>query len=629
MDLPYPRSSSPASAIHVVCTENMTSPEDVLTLQTLGGILARQSPSIYVVNSDPNRSDDRDDMTVFWLNRLRERYSSRIRFDESYANGDLYGLLTHYKENVTGYVWFDRASNSTNAAINYCSGSEKGVIAVGHTQTAEHLGQLGIPMLANLSGVDPYDAFAQFKSYMSNRVAVFQPDDGSKSQCLSAYAVFARCPIVEHPPGGSVAFDAVLANLANGTINAGFGWTSWDEHEFTAKITEAGGVVHASDFLYNLEVLANLPARTSSDSGNVIVSRDGDVPGHEDLSDDDVHTVAFVMSDGDNLQLLSNGWMSEAFYGSPLRGSKDAIPMGWSFSPATAVLMPSILDYVRSNLTHLDSLSAGPSGMGYVYPQLFESETYRELFARETGGLMRSSNMSLLNVIGVTPSEESVRALANETDIDGLIYFTFGKASDGYAGMRGNVDFVGDTPVVGLRLNLWDDAASGVKVGVDGLVRELQKLPKGRRDVHAYSIVVVHMGTSPSRRSFPSSARLIRIFTCARLTGSHNYSSAVQVSKLLEQDGSFDVVLPETLMARIRSLKQTTCPLPTGSWVTSAGELPLCGMSDKRCVFSCSGLNNLHLPVTCDLDVCHNLTLSPNRLRFTCSETGKPCGMLH
>jgi hypothetical protein len=44
-------------------------------------------------------------------------------------------------------------------------------------------------------------------------MAVFQPDDGGKSQSLSDYAVFARVPTVEDHSGGSKAFTAVLDNL--------------------------------------------------------------------------------------------------------------------------------------------------------------------------------------------------------------------------------------------------------------------------------------------------------------------------------------------------------------------------------------------------------------------------------
>jgi hypothetical protein len=62
------------------------------------------------------------------------------------------------------------------------------------------------------------------------------------------------------------------------------------------------------------------------------------------------------------------------------------------------------------------------------------------------------SGMTVANIIGVTPSRESVSLLAAEGAVEGIVYFTFGVASQGYAGLHGNVDYVAKTPVVGLRL---------------------------------------------------------------------------------------------------------------------------------------------------------------------------------
>lgn len=76
------------------------------------------------------------------------------------------------------------------------------------------------------------------------------------------YAVFAKLPTTEHntePPNVMKGFQAVLDNFDQTELNAAYGWTSSDEHAFTASVTEAGGMVHASDFAYNLAVLSQLP----------------------------------------------------------------------------------------------------------------------------------------------------------------------------------------------------------------------------------------------------------------------------------------------------------------------------------------------------------------------------------
>lgn len=72
------------------------------------------------------------------------------------------------------------------------------------------------------------------------------------------------------------------------------------------------------------------------------------------------------MTDGDNLQWTLGPWaVSQTWYGSSSRGR---VPLGWTYSPATAWVAPSALRWVQRHLTPNDELVAGPSGVGYVYP---------------------------------------------------------------------------------------------------------------------------------------------------------------------------------------------------------------------------------------------------------------------
>ena len=135
--------------------------------------------------------------------------------------------------------------------------------------------------------------------------------------------------------------------------------------------------MHASDFAYNLEVLSNLPPykyRNTEDVKTDIDETDAGI-GHKNKTTNSInntHTVAFVFSDGDNLQILQNDWVSSSHWNAPARLNGSSPRVGWSYSPAMAVLMPSLLAYAHRTArpTH-DSLSAGPSGIGYTYPQLF------------------------------------------------------------------------------------------------------------------------------------------------------------------------------------------------------------------------------------------------------------------
>lgn len=66
------------------------------------------------------------------------------------------------------------------------------------------------------------------------------------------------------------------------------------------------------------------------------------------------------------------------------------------------------------------------------YPQLFpEDGVQAAAFGAATAELMAKSAQTLCNVVGVTPSQESLAMLASEAQIESICYFTFSLASMG------------------------------------------------------------------------------------------------------------------------------------------------------------------------------------------------------
>ena len=86
----------------------------------------------------------------------------------------------------------------------------------------------------------------------------------------------------------------------------------------------------------------------------------------------------------------------------------------------------------------------------------------RGLFANASAALMKKAGQTIVNVIGVNPSYDSLDALMAQDQIEAAIYFTFGPAQMGYAGLHGTVSYVHGKPVVGGRLSLWGNADSGL-----------------------------------------------------------------------------------------------------------------------------------------------------------------------
>eukprot|EP01079_Euglenida_sp_SAG-EU17-18_P000923 gene923-2577_t len=562
--LPYPRSATPPGAagpVYVVNSGDFKNSGDTVTLQTLAGALARAMPQVYTVKSvppshggpsvPPNPADG--DTTVFWLQQLESR--TRIPFDYTFLS-DFPGLLRHFARNITGAIpaiviphpgtsqhcqsslpppdagpaalpFF--GNHSVNAGALVCRRPSQHVlqdgvvISVGNAATAFQLDSLNIPKVADLTNSTPYAEYVAGRDRLSSRAMCAQPDDGSKAQSLSDYAVFARLPTAEHAAGGSLAFDEILSNFdqGQGKINAVYGWTDWDEHIFTTVATKAGAYVHASDFVMNLAFFANMPPAKRPPAPTLDSHDNRSAP---------VHTLAFLVSDGDNLQvfltrtfphvptqLLQNNWIGSGWWTNPARGS---VPVGYTFSPAMSVLMPGVIEYVWASATANDSLSTGPSGAGYSYPALFTAPK-AAANAAASGHLMAQSGQSLLNVIGVTPSEESVAPLVAQQAVSGAVYLSFSDASAGYAALHGNVAYVGGKPVVSPRINMWGNGQSGDEVGPQGLVKELlaRHLPTDPTDPGSYTVVLVEQA--------------------------HNYSEVVETARALQHAGGFDIVLPE------------------------------------------------------------------------------------
>ena len=89
--------------------------------------------------------------------------------------------------------------------------------------------------------------------------------------------------------------------------------------------------------------------------------------------------VAFILSDGDNLQYVEH--LLRKLWNNPDRG---AVPMGWTMSPAMVDAMPGALNYFHKTSTANDNLISGPSGYGYAYPNSFLTYASLNQFVAKT-----------------------------------------------------------------------------------------------------------------------------------------------------------------------------------------------------------------------------------------------------
>merc|ERR1712217_20618 len=274
--------------------------------------------------------------------------------------------------------------------------------------------------------------------------------------------------------------------------------------------------------------MGNPSSLQAGSAGTSSTSTSGTSSTSSDNGGKNVHTVSFVMSDGDNVQWMFNTFATtETWYGASTRGK---VPVGWTVAPALAKLAPTILRDMVSKLTANDELVAGPSGAGYTYPQKWPAtlaDDYAELTAEETA---QWKSMRLWNILGQNDDEPTSEELSpflqvkNGTANDGLIYYGYG---DGYSSQHGKIWWFAGKPVVSGRYSLWGEDKSGDMVGGKTMIEYLKKMSKDPSKPEGYSVIPVG-------------------------AWSHSYADIVTVVEALEKEGGFEVVLPSELVARVK-----------------------------------------------------------------------------
>ncbi|MFD2144544.1 hypothetical protein [Mucilaginibacter antarcticus] len=103
--------------------------------------------------------------------------------------------------------------------------------------------------------------------------------------------------------------------------------------------------------------------------------------------------VAFILSDGDNLQFVEH--LMRKLWNNPDRG---AVPMGWTVSPAMLDAMPGALNYYYKTATDNDNLISGPSGFGYTYPNTWTDKSLLKRFVAKTEDYNKRAGLRVITI---------------------------------------------------------------------------------------------------------------------------------------------------------------------------------------------------------------------------------------
>ena len=448
---PYPYSSTPDTLFMV--NVNAMPQNQQVTVVALQGLLSRAKPQIMV---NWGATDFINDLTNYY----------GVTYDSTYFN-DFSGLINHFKTRIVGYILCNSNDSTTSAAISVAA-MLNGIV-VNSTDTAA-MSSIGVPQIYSTIGRGEFWSYDTFQHSYSHKIISLQ--DPTKSSFLTDYTILGNAySFYDFPTLARV--DSIFAGIQiNGAV---FGWFGL-ENDFVSPTSEAGLHVHASDFSSNLSVYSNfsIPQQHQVNHTDDTILRPG------------VHTVCFVMTDGDNIQWLNGMESVSNWYASPQRGQ---VNLGWTISPALAEIAPTEMkhyyDSAATTPAGRDGFICAPSGLGYSYPDLFANP---DSGAAITSRMMQKADLSIMNVIANSYSQAELAPYLAEPNIDAIFYYTY---QNDYFGAHGFTDCINNKPVISGRFDLNQGDYSTYT-----LAQAINAMPRDPYSDSGYSLIPVNVWSS-------------------------------------------------------------------------------------------------------------------------------------
>ncbi len=366
----FPRSSAPARRL-VVADLRQAAPDERLLLLSLQGLVNRERPRLYLVFGDAEAR---------WLDWLQTLGWA----DAPERVAEPWTLVKRFADRYRGLVVVDPRLPATRNVATMVAGVRDLLIA-----SPRLAKRLGLPVVEDLRGrfrtnVAAYRwSFEQLWPQLDHHVvAVLWPDEASGLRdYLVQHRVFTfwvSGPLDGVAPGGDPTaelhlMEELLAKMPPNTPAMGFPWAGED-----VGIGEGGGVsllAWYGKFLVGSVGCSNLTVHSGYPVPEVQQRRQPAPP----LDARKVY-VTWLMSDGDNLPVLSHGNFPQ-LWASPQRGQ---VPIAWTMSPCAPVLMPAVVNWYLQHATPNDVFVSAVSGIGYTYPdqyaERYEPVTRQRLF---------------------------------------------------------------------------------------------------------------------------------------------------------------------------------------------------------------------------------------------------------
>ncbi|MBN2485772.1 MAG: RICIN domain-containing protein [Bacteroidales bacterium] len=348
------------------------SAEERYLLSSLKGIVNLKQPRMFVYDGDAHAEGP-----YSWLNSLGLNW---VEYSDNWQ------LVAKYKDEVEGLVVYDPAQIHTVNLATILAGEKKALIASPSLLTKLTSEPYNFPILDDLRGkyanrLEVYqDIFDTYWPAKDHRLLIgIHPEHHQGS--LREYAVAVGAAVIWLDP--EISGESELLNKFFGSMPDGANYMGWWPQEAPGVMRGStyGIPTIASDYCSNLTVHSGMPRQVNVKP----------VPPKPPLQNKIY--VAFVLSDGDNLQFVEH--LFKKLWENPDRG---LVPLGWTISPAMVDAMPGALNYFHESATDNDNLVSGPSGYGYAYPNFFPDENELHNFIEKTEEYNRKSGIRVITI---------------------------------------------------------------------------------------------------------------------------------------------------------------------------------------------------------------------------------------
>ncbi len=365
-------------------------------------------------------------------------------------------LVREFKPQIKGAIVCKIGTDSLNVATSLCG--PRGCVALDESLLDQAKAE-GLAVVDDVRGMDDRTAMAKYKDLFTHGVVVSQANTIAGD--LRDFAVARHAYTCGTEP--ALVKEAATTFGPNAIV---YGWGR--EREWVTGISSANASAVAADWCRNISVLENLPA------GKLETPADPPIK-----TEDNVRYIAFVMSDGDNLQWYCGGFFTGLrFWDSPLRGE---FPMTWEVPLVAAEVAPRMLRYAYNTATPRDSFITGAGVPGYTYTHL---HTDRAALARQTRSYLRDADLSIVGIINDNAgSLEEAIPLLDLPEVKAVLYKDFNP----YQGKHGALIWHKGKPCISFKFDLRESQQSPEKIA-----EEVAKMPASpKTDEGSYTLITV------------------------------------------------------------------------------------------------------------------------------------------